>query len=79
MSEKHKKVCRALNYFEHFLIFFSASSGCSSFPAFASLVSVPVGITSSAVGTKICVITARIKKDKSIIKKKGKSMIIKCY
>ena len=27
-SEKHKKVCKALNYFEHFLIFISAISGC---------------------------------------------------
>ena len=32
----------------------------------------PVGITSSAVRIKICAITAWIKKDKSIIKKKKK-------
>ena len=32
----------------------------------------PVGITSSAVGLKICAITAGIKKYKSIIKKKNK-------
>ena len=31
-----------------------------------------IGITSSAVGLKICVITAAIKKYKSIIKKKKK-------
>ena len=30
----------------------------------------PVGITSYAIGLKICTITARIKKYKSIIKKK---------
>ena len=40
--------------------------------AFASLVGIPVGITSSAVELKICVITAGIKKYKSIIKKKEK-------
>ena len=32
----------------------------------------PIGITSSAIGLKICAITARIKKYKSIIKKKKK-------
>ena len=35
-SEKHKKVCRNLNYFEHFLVFAFAVSGCVSIPAFAS-------------------------------------------
>ena len=33
------------------------------------LIALPVGITSSAIGLKICVITAGIKKYKSIIKK----------
>ena len=28
MSEKHKKVYSSLNYFDHFLIFISAVSGC---------------------------------------------------
>ena len=37
-----------------------------------SLVGVPVGIASSAVGLKICAITAGIKKYKSIIKKNRK-------
>ena len=72
MSEKHKKVCRALNYFEHFLVFVSELSGCVSISAFASLVGFPVGIASSAVGLKICAITAGIKKFKSIIKEKRK-------
>ena len=40
--------------------------------AFVSLVDIPAGITSSALGLKICVITAGIKKYKSIIKKKRK-------
>ena len=37
---------------------------------FGSLVGIPIGITSSAVGLRSCVITAVIKKYKSIIKKK---------
>ena len=39
---------------------------------FASLVGILVGITSSAIGLKICTITAGIKKYKSIINKKKK-------
>ena len=38
--------------------------------SFASLVETPTGITSSAVGLKICAKTAGIKKLKSIIKRK---------
>ena len=41
-----------------------------SISAFASLFAAPAGIASSAVGIKICTITAAIKKYKSIIKKK---------
>ena len=37
------------------------------------LAGIPVGITSSAVGLKICAIAAIIKKYKSIIKKKKKA------
>ena len=40
---------------------------------FASLVGNPVGITSSVIGFKICVITAGIKKYKLINKKKRTS------
>ena len=67
-----KKVCRALNYFEHFLVFVSALSGSVSISAFVSLVGFPVGIASSGVGLKICAVTAGIKKFKSIIKEKRK-------
>ena len=70
MSEK--QVCKDLNYFEYFLIFISAVSDFISVSAFASLVGVPVGIADSAVGLKICAITAGIKKYRSIIKKKKK-------
>ena len=76
MSKKHKKVFRVLNYIEHFLIAISTIAGCVSISAFASLVGIPIGITSSAIGLKIWVITTVIcviiKKYKSIIKKKRK-------
>ena len=35
ISKNHIKVCKALNYFEHFLIFITAVSGCVSVDAFA--------------------------------------------
>ena len=72
LSKKHKKVCTTLNYIEHFLILASTITGCVSISAFASLVGIPIGITSSAIGLKICAITAGIKKYKSIIKEKKK-------
>ena len=66
MSKKYKKVCRALNYFEHFFKFcVSTVSGCILVSAFALLVDVPVGITSSAVGFKLCAITAITKKKRN--------------
>ena len=50
----------------------STITGCISISLFASLVGIPIGITSVAIGLKICAITAGIKKHKSIIKKKKK-------
>ena len=72
ISKKHKKVCATLNYIEHFLILGSTVTGSVSFSVFASMVGIPIGITNSAIGLKICVIIAAIKKYKSIIKKKKK-------
>ena len=72
MSEKYKKTCKYLNYVEHFLILVSTITSCISIFALTSLVCVPVGITSSAVGIKICAIFAVIKKYTSVIKKKKK-------
>ena len=69
-SIKHKKVCTILNYTEHFLILASTIAGCISISVFASLLDIPVGITSSAIALEICAIAAGIKKYKSIIKKK---------
>ena len=61
-----------VNYIEHFLILASTITGCISISAFASLLGIPVGYTSSAIGLTICAIAAGIKKYKSILKKKGK-------
>ena len=72
MNKKHKKVCRVLNYIEYSLILISTVTGCVSISAVASLAETLIGITSSAVGLKICVSTAGIKRYESIIKKKKK-------
>ena len=72
MNKKHKKVCRVLNYIEYSLILISTVTGCVSISAVASLAGTLIGITSSAVGLKICVSTAGIKRYESIIKKKKK-------
>ena len=72
MSKKHKNVCTTLNYIEHFLIWASSITGYISISDFASLLSIPVGITRSEIGLKICAIAPRIKMHKSIIKKKKK-------
>ena len=62
MSKNHKKSCATLSYIEHFLNLASTITGCVSISAFASLLGIPIGITSSAIGLKICEITVRIKK-----------------
>ena len=76
MSRKPKQVCTTLNYIEHFLILASTITGCISTSDFASLIGIPIRITSSAIGLKICTITAGIKKYKSIIKKKKYDKIV---
>ena len=53
MNGKHKKVCMALHYFEHFLVFVSAVSGYVPISASASLVGVSLGLASSAAGLKL--------------------------
>ena len=62
MSKKYKKVCTSLNYIEHFLILISTIIVCIWISSFTSLVGIPIGVTSSAMGLKICAITAGIKK-----------------
>ena len=56
MSRKHKKLCTTLNYVELFLKLDFSITGCISISAFASLLDVPIEITSPAVGLKICVL-----------------------
>ena len=63
MSKKHN---------EHFLILASTITGCISISDFASLVGIPIGITSSAIGIKVFAITKAIKTYKSIFKNKKK-------
>ena len=72
MSRNHKKVCASLNYNENFLILAYAITGCISISVFTSFLSIHIGITSFAIGLKICAMTAGIKKYKSIIKKEKK-------
>ena len=64
MSKNHKKICATLDYTEHFLILSSIITGCISISAFASLLNIPVGITSSAIALKIFAIAVGIKKYK---------------
>ena len=70
--ESTKKACTTLNYIESFLILASTITGCISISTFASLLRIPMGITSSVIGLKICAIAAGTKKYKSIIKEKKK-------
>ena len=69
MSKTYKETCKSLNYVEKLLILVSAVTACVSIFAFASLVPVLVGITSSAVSFKIFATTATIEKYKSIVRK----------
>ena len=59
---KHKNVCTTLNYFQPFLILAFAITGCISVSAFTSLLDIPIEITSSAIGLKICAVTSGTKK-----------------
>ena len=61
MSKKHKNISITLNCIEQYFILASAITGCVLICAFASLVGIPIGVTSSAGGFKIYVITAAIK------------------
>ena len=63
------------NYTEQLLILVSTTTGFISISTFAFLIGIPIVITSSAIGLKICAVTAGIKKYKSIIKKN--SIVIK--
>ena len=53
MSRKHKKVCTTLTYIEHSFILASTITECISVSTFASLLGIPIGITSSVIGLQI--------------------------
>ena len=72
VRKKTEKVSTTLSYVENLLILASKVTRCVSFPAFTSLIDVPVGIGSYAATIKVCVTNAGIKKYKSIIKKMKK-------
>ena len=58
-SKNHKNI---LNCIEHLLMLASSFTGYVPISAFSSVVVIPVGVTNSAFGLNICVITAGIKK-----------------
>ena len=58
MSQKHKNVCRVLNYIDHLFIITFTITGCVPIFASVSLVGIPIETKSSAIGLKICTITA---------------------
>ena len=55
-----KGFCTTLNDIEHFLILSSTITGSISMSDLAFFLGIPMGITSSAIGLKICAITAGI-------------------
>ena len=70
MNRKHKQVFASLNYIKHFLILAFTITGCISTSAFASLFGISIGITSSAIGLKICAKATGSKRYKSMFKKR---------
>ena len=72
--KKCARLWLTLNIFLFFVcLFVSVVSGSVSISIFASLVDIPVGIASPAIGLKICALTAGSKNYRSIIKKKKDS------
>ena len=66
-SRNHKTVCTALNYIENFLILASTITGCVFICDFDFLISILIGITSSAIGIKIWGKTAARIKNRRIM------------
>ena len=60
MSKKHKKVYEVLNYIYLFLVLVSTVTGFVSISTFASLVGIPIGVMSFAIGSEMCAVTAGI-------------------
>ena len=75
MSRKCKKVCTTSNYIDHFLILVPSITRCISISPFASFIELPIGITGSAIGLKIGVITAGLKSISQYLRKRKRNMI----
>ena len=60
ISIKHKRVHKTINYIEHVLILAFTDIRCISISTFSSLIGIPIGITRSPIGLKICAIAAGI-------------------
>ena len=72
ISKKHIKVCTTLTHITYFIVsttIASTNTGCTSISVFASLLGIPIGITSSPMGLRICAIATGIKNCNSITKK----------
>ena len=75
ISKKRKIGCWVLHYTEHLLILVSTVTGCVSISAFASLVGISTGVTSSTVGLIIYVATPVIKGISQELRKEKDKMI----
>ena len=74
LSNKNKRVCKSLNYTEHFFALVFVVTICVSISAFVSLIDISKRIMSSAIWSNIWARIARIKKYKSLIKKKKRKL-----
>ena len=64
MDKEYKMVCTTQHYIDNFLILASTKTGCVSISGFVSLIGVPIGIRSSAIGLKIFTVAAGTKEYK---------------
>ena len=62
ISKKHKNVYGVFNFIGNLLFLIYTVHGCISISSFASLVGMPIEITSSTIRLKICVIITGIKR-----------------
>ena len=60
ISRKYKSVSTTLNYIEHVLSLASTITGSISVSGFASLLGIPIGLTTPGTALKICATTAEI-------------------
>ena len=73
MNKKLNNLCTALNYIKHSITLASVVTGCGSMSAFASVVGIPAGIGSSAVGLQNYSVTIGIKSINQKERKKQKT------